>query len=146
MRSYLTTASSLLVYTSTIRSKLEYCSNVLFCSNLASISSDLERCQRRAVRAIFNVSRNSGSDIFSVTEACDKLQLLTLNRRRTERFNALAEQLAAGKGSPYLVKLLNDCGSHGRSLRNACAFILPSTRSNFGRKRPVFNLITALKG
>lgn len=146
VRCYLTRSATLTVYITMIRSKLEYCSSVLHCSDLISIASNLEKCQRRAVRVICNVPRNTGSDAFSVTEACADLQLKTLSERRTNRFNALVHHLVAGRGSPYLVQLLDGCDSHARSLRNSCPYVLPYARSSFGKKRFVYRAITALKG
>ena len=59
--------------------------------------------------------------------------------------NSFVRHLAAGKGSPYLLGLLDGCMKHSRTLRNDCAYVLPSVRSEFGKRRIVFCAIAALK-
>ena len=145
VRAYLTVADCLRVYTSMIRSKLEYCSNVLFCSNRVDIRTDIENCQSRAIRVICGVRKNTASATFSVTVARNELGLPTLSNRRADRFKRFVRLLAGGKGSPYLYNLLDSCERHTRSMRNKCPYVTPSVRSNFGKSRFVYQAVTALK-
>ena len=145
VRTYLTRVSSMAVYTAIIRSRLEYCSNVMFCTNCVSIVADIEKCQNRAARVIFGVSPNTASGEFSVTEACIELGLPSLASRRAKRFHKFVSHLLVGKGSPYLLNLLEGCGRSKVTLRNTCSFILPSARSRFGKRRFVYAAIAALK-
>ena len=145
IRSFITKSDALIVYKSMIRSKLEYCSNVLYCSSRSSVVLDLEKCQNRAVRVVCGVSTNSASNSFSVSNAREGLGLTTLVLRRNSRFKRFVQRLLAGKGSSYLQSLVTNCGRHSVSLRNRCSYVLPSVRSCYGKNRFVFRAISILK-
>ena len=145
IRCHLSRSDALRVYTSMIRSRLEYCSIVLFCSGLVSVVEDLEKCQHRAVRCIYGVARNSRSAEFSITNALADLRLPTLEIRRSVRFCKFVHRLESGGGSPYLRALLDACGRHGLALRNGCNLILPHARSRYGKARFVYQAVTTLK-
>ena len=145
IRCHLSRTDALTVYTGMIRSRLEYCSNVLFCSGLVSVVEDLEKCQRRAVRCICGVARNSRSAEFSITNSLTDLCLQTLEIRRNARFRKFVHSLVSGSGSPYLRALLDACAKHNLALRNNCSHILPHARSRYGKARFVYQAVTALK-
>ena len=135
----------MVVYKAFIRSRLEYCSSLLFCANCASITASLEKCQRRAIRVIYGVPQNSVSDEFSVTEARLEAGLQTLEARRVVQFNLLVGKIVAGKASTYLLSLLEACGRSRKPLRNRCPYILPLARARFGKSRFTYAAIVALK-
>ena len=139
VRAYLTVQQSLLIYTSMIRPVLEYCSGMLG-SLSKERSARLEVCQNRALRVVLRANPR-----FSATRARDSLNISLLSVRRATTFTKLVSKVAAGEASGYLLRLLNQCGQHTRSLRGACRYILPSCTNNWGKKTFRFRAITALK-
>lgn len=139
-RKYLNISLAKHFYTSYIRCKLEYCSNLFL--NLSSKNKlSLEAIQNRAIRIILRAPK-----IFSVTDGRRVLNLHTLESRRRYLFvRFITRKLLKNKCSPYLTDLLKQQPCHSLSLRSTCRSILPQSLSSFGSKSFLYNTISILK-
>ena len=127
------------IYTSIIRSKLEYCSNVYASSLSAGNAMLLERCQNRAVRVICHAPLT-----FSATDGRISFGIHTLASRRNVRFDESVQLLISGRGSTHLQDMISR-QKGGRSLRTDCSLILPNATNNCGKRRFTFRAISSLK-
>jgi hypothetical protein len=88
-----------LVYTSLIRSRLEY-SSTAFSSASKTQTDKLETIQRIAARVICDAQRDAHSQ-----PLLDKLQLKSLCERRNDRVNMLVKNILAGNCHPSLSEM-----------------------------------------
>ena len=136
VRCLLTKKEAVLLYSSIIRPRLEYCST-LFLGTSKESHLALERCQNRAIRTILGIRTR---DIFSATSGRRLLGLHTLTSRRESRFLRLVSK--AIKGScPQLVShdlLGNSTFKSHRKTRNSAHtsynMNLPCVRTGYGKR------------
>jgi len=143
IRKYINCEETKLIYTSVIRTRLEYCTTLLTFTSKAN-SDRIEACQNKAIRTICCAPKT-----FSVTDGRIVLGLHTLASRRNLFFRDLAMKIASGAGSlSALYELLHHSSrkTSSRTLRSACNFILPAINSNRGRNSFTYNTIKLLKG
>ena len=131
-----------LIYTSIVRSKLEYCCT-LFAFVSKHLSNKIESCQNKAIRIISKAPR-----IFSVTDGRRLLNLHSLVSRRSFFYRQLARKISVGACSTALYDYVirgaeqQNCD---RVLRSNCSLITPSINKDFGRHCLKYNTIKILK-
>lgn len=135
-RKYLDLPQALDIYLTIIRPRLEYCPLLL--THMADKNSNLiEKCQNKAIRIILQAPT-----IFSITDGRSMLNLSTLKSRRYCQQAKLIDKVAKLKNiSPALLNVINAPLSHKHNLRNSCKSILPSFRTDYGKRTFNYNFI-----
>ena len=135
LRPSLTPPAMALLYTTYIRPKLEYASNVM--SSLSvTLADKLERFQRKAARICL------GLPLFCPTNHSALLHRVgwsTLSSRRRYKRLLLAHDMYTKSAPPHLRALI-PASAHlpSRSLRQSRIFSLPTTRTLHHRGSPIF--------
>ena len=135
IRHLLSVEDSKLIYTSIVRSRLEYCAT-LFMFMKKGLSDKVESCQNKAIRLICKAPRT-----FSVTDGRRLLNLHTLASRRAFFYRQLVGKISCGTVATAIYRYINDADQRcSRELRSLCNLILPSINKNYGKHYNVTKL------
>ena len=118
-----------LIYTSLIRSRLEYCSS-LFINLNKSLTNKIESAQNKAIRVICKAPTLN----FSITDARHILNLNTLCSRRLFSFRNLINKILKDKRPGPLYDIIVSNRPHHRTLRSTSKYSIPSTTTNLGQR------------
>ena len=137
-RNYLDLPQALQVYLTIIRPHLEYCPLLL--TSLSSYDSDLlEKCQNRAIRIILNAPRT-----LSMTDGRILLGVHTLSSRRKYFFAKFIEHNLKKKKVAHSILSLFSSHINPKltlNLRNSCRLILPTPRTQYGKRTFAYQCI-----
>ena len=139
-RKYLQLIDALHIYLTIIRPRLEYCS-LLLTSIATQDSNLLEKCQNRAIRIILQAPYD-----FSMTTGRLMLNIHTLcSRRKFFLAKFIDYNITKKKLSHSLLNIINSHPCSQRELRNPCKLILPTPRTNYGKRTFIYNVIKRQK-